>query len=261
MSSCQCCLTSHPLRLIERLNSSIQIIKLIRRNCSIFEAILLNEYEQLERISVNFNRYLIHYNTISNQIFFILSQFIKQLNNRLENLTKILYELECLTKNCTIWLKNNSIKSLRSQLKSYGKQLDLFIHLNKQYSYKTNLPKKFSIFQINYQQQCLQMDLIERDYLKLFLTSIQLFLLIISNETDRNIFPTINIDQDIKQWTEDNKFHITWLPNEHQQIEQSSSDIEIKAIENDNNQAKYAYESNLSWSFTIAKKEDDSSVS
>jgi len=271
MSSCQCCLTSHPLRLIERLSSSIQTIKLIRTNCSIFENILLDEYEHLERISSNLNRYLIHYGTISNEI----SQFTKQLNNRLENLTKVLHELECLTRKCSIWLKNNSVKGIRSQLKHYGKQLDTFIRFVEQHSYiiqyKNTFWKDFSIFQINYHQQCLQMDLIEREHMKLFIESIRLFSSIIS---PGKRISTINIDRDINEWKEKNKFRITWLPDEHHQkettdlieaenkpklVEESSSDIEIKAIDNSSNdrQENYAYKSNLSWSFTIAKKKED----
>jgi hypothetical protein len=271
MSSCKCCLTSHPLRLIERLSSSIQTIKLIRTNCSIFKNILLDEYEHLQRISSNLNRYLIHYGSISNEI----SQFT---NNRLENITKVLHELECLTRKCSIWLKKNSVKGIRSQLKHYGKQLDIFIRFVEQNSYKNNLQKTFwkdfSIFQTNYQQQCLQMDFIEREHMKLFIESIRLFSSIISPGNNEHRISTINIDQDINEWKEKNKFRLTWLPDEHQQkestdlieaenkpklVEESSSDIEIKAIDNSSNdrQESYAYKSNLSWSFTIANKKED----
>jgi len=274
MLSCQCCLTPHPIRLIERYNSSIQTIKLIHKNCSIFENILLDEYENLERISSNLNKYLMHYGTISNQIFSYLSQLIIQLNNRLENLRKILYEFECLTIKCSLWLKNNSIKQIYSQLKSYKKQLDSFEIFVKQHphiiQYKNNhltkkFSKDFSIFQTNYKQQCLQMDSIEYEHMKLFLDSIQLFSSIILSGNNENIISNINIEQNINEWKDKNKFHITWLPNEHQQkenIEQSSSDIEIKAIDNcpNDNQDKYVHESNLSWSFTIAKTKEDISV-
>jgi hypothetical protein len=299
MSSCRCCLIPHPLRLIERLNSSIHTIKFIRRNCSIFENILLDKYEHLERISSNLNKYLMHYGTISNQIFTYLSQFRIQLNNRLENYTNFLYEIEYLTIKCSIWLKNlsnnNSIKQIRSQLKHYGKQLNLFHNFVEQHpnitEYKNDLShltkkfwKDFSIFhvtfQTNYQQQCLQMDSIEREHMKIFFQSIQLFSSIISPGNNWNIFSTINIDQDINEWREKNKFRITWVLDEHQEKEnlikninkelisyESSSDIEIKAIEDclSDNQSdtkeKYAHESNLSWSFTIGKMEEDMSVS
>ncbi|CAF0765745.1 unnamed protein product [Rotaria sordida] len=286
MSSCRCCLTPHPLRLIERFNLSIQTIKLIRRNCTIFENILLDEYEHLERISSNLNKYLIDKSIISNQIYSCLSQITSQLNNRSENLIKSLNKFEYLTIKCSIWLKTHSIKSIHSQLKYYKKQFDLFNNFIEQHSYKNNLTKKFqnnfSIFQTNYQQQCLQMDSIEYEHIKLFLESIQLFSSIISIENNNNnnkINSIININQNINEWKEKNKFHITWLPDEHQQneknihllkldnddkhIEQSSSDIEIKAIDNCSNhsQDKYAYESNLSWSFTIANKQEDLSMS
>ncbi|CAF0770049.1 unnamed protein product [Rotaria sp. Silwood1] len=287
MSSCRCCLVPHPLRLIERFNLSIQTIKLIRRNCLIFENIFLDEYEHLERISSNLNKYLIHSNTISNQIYSYLSQLTRQFNNRLENLRIFLNKFECLIIKCSIWLKTNSIKSIHSQLKYYRKKFDLFNKFFVQHSninsYKNNLIKKFrndfSIFQINYQQYCLQMDSIEYKHIKVFLESIQLFSSIISLENNNMINSTINIDHNIKEWKEKNKFHITWLPDEHQQneknnhlltfenenkhVEQTSSDIEIKAIDNCSNdsQDKYAYESNLSWSFTIAKKQENISVS
>jgi len=273
MSSCQCCLKPHPIRLIERHNSSIQIIKLIHKNCSIFENILLDEYEYLERISSNLNKYLMQYGTISNQIFSFLSQLIIQLNKRLENLRKYLYELDCLIIKCSIWLKNNSIKQIHSQLKHYKKQLNSFEQHSHIIQYKNNLTKKFwknfTIFQTNYQQQCLQMDLIEYEYMKLFLDSIQLFSSIISLENNEKFISTINIKQNITEWKEKNKFHITWIPNEHHQkennekvLEKISSDIEIKAIDNcsNDNQDKYAYESNLNWSFTIAKPKEDLKV-
>ena len=298
MSSCRCCLIPHPLRLIERLNSSIHTIKFIRRNCSIFENILLDEYEHVERISSNLNKYLMHYGTISNQIYSYLSQLLIRLNNRLENLTNCLYEIEFLTIKCSIWLKNlsnnNSIKQIRSQLKQYGKQLDLCQNFVEQHPYiiqykndLSQLTKKFwkdfsnfhRTFQTNYQHQCLQMDSIEREHLKIFFQSMKLFSSIISPGNNWNIISSNNIDQDINEWREKNKFRITWVLDEHQQkdnlikdtnddtshelVEQSSSDIEIKAIDDcsSDNQSdtkeKYAYESNLSWSFTIGKKEED----
>jgi hypothetical protein len=273
MSSCQCCLKPHPIHLIERHNSSIQIIKLIHKNCSIFENILLDEYEYLERVSSNLNKYLMQYGTISNQIFSFLSQLIIQLNKRLENLRKYLYEFDCLIIKCSIWLKNNSIKQIHSQLKHYKKQLNSFEQHSHIIQYKNNLTKKFwknfTIFQTNYQQQCLQMDSIEYEYMKLFLDSIQLFSLIISSENNEKFISTINIKQNINEWKEKNKFHITWIPNEHNQkennekfLEKISSDIEIKAIDNcsNDNQDKYVHESNLSWSFTLAKPKEDLKV-
>ena len=81
----RCYLTTHPLNLVERFNSSVQTIKLIHRICSIFENILIDEYEHLERISSNFIEYLMHCGTISNQIFSYSSQFTIQLNNRLDH--------------------------------------------------------------------------------------------------------------------------------------------------------------------------------
>ncbi|CAF3940439.1 unnamed protein product [Rotaria sp. Silwood2] len=287
MSSCRCCLTPHPLSLIERFNLSIQTIKLIHRNCFVFKNILLDEYEHLARLSTNLNNYLMHSSTISNRIYSCLSQLTSQLNNRLENIIKFLNKFKCLTIKCSIWLKTNSIKSIHSKLKYYKKQFDLFNNSIEQQhscinSYKNNLTKKFrnnfSIFQTNYQQQCLQMDSIEYEHMTLFLESIQLFSSIVSLENNNKINSTINIDQNINEWKEKNKYHITWLPDEHQQnknihllkletddkhIEQSSSDIEIKAIDNCSNhsQDKYAYESNLNWSFTIAKKQEDLSMS
>ncbi len=78
-----------------------------------------------------------------------------------------------------------------------------------------------------------------------------------------------NINQTINEWKETNRFYITWLPNEHQSketsakpLEQSSSEIEIKAIDDGSNanQDRYAHESNLSWSFTIANTKEDVSV-
>jgi hypothetical protein len=237
MSTCRCCLIPHPSRLVERFNSSIQTIKLIRRNCSIFENILLDEYEQFERISSNLNKYLMHYGTISTQIYSHLSQFTIRLNNRLENLTKLLYELECLTIKCSIWLKNNPTKSIRSRLKHYVKQLDLFNNFVEQHSYiiqyKNNLTKKFwkdfSIYQTNYQQQSLQMDSIEHEHMKLFIESIQLFFSIISPENHDQIIPTITIDQTINEWKERNKFRILWMTNEHHEKENNDKQIELSA--------------------------------
>jgi hypothetical protein len=155
--------------------------------------------------------------------------------------------------------------------------LDSFVNFVEQNShiiqYKNNLTKKFwkdfSIFQKNYQQKCLQMNSIEYEHMKLFLDSIHLFSFILSSGINEKIISTINIDQNIKEWNEKNKFHITWVPDEHhgkethvKLMKQSSSDIEIKAIDNcsSDNQDKYVHESNLSWSFTIAKIKEDISV-
>ncbi|CAF3663156.1 unnamed protein product [Rotaria socialis] len=279
MSSCQCCLTPHPLSLVERFNLSIQTIKLIRRNCSIYENILLDEYEHLERLSSNLNKYLMLFSTKSNQILSYLRQVTIQLNNRFETSMKFLNRFECLTIKCSTWLKTNSTKSIHSQLKYYRKKFDFFNNSMEQNFYKNYLGKTFShdfsIFQINYQQLSLQMDSIEREHIKLFFEGIQLFSLLISLENNDKISSIINVDQIISEWKDKNKVHITWLPDEHQQnknrpllalennVKQTSSDIEIKAIDDCSNssQDKYAIESNLSWSFTIANKQEDLSVS
>ncbi|CAF4475676.1 unnamed protein product [Rotaria socialis] len=119
------------------------------------------------------------------------------------------------------------------------------------------------------------MDSIEREHIKLFFEGIQLFSLLISLENNDKISSIINVDQIISEWKDKNKVHITWLPDEHQQnknrpllalennVKQTSSDIKIKAIDDCSNssQDKYAIESNLSWSFTIANKQEDLSVS
>lgn len=212
---------SSPLRLIERYKSSIQTIKLIHKNCLIFENLFFDNYEYFERILTNLNKYLMQYDRISHEIYSYLSQLIIELKNYLKNLTKILYSFDCLIIKCSNWLKNYSKKSIFSQLKSSKKQFDKFLKEN-------NLTKKFSTFQTNYQQQCLQMDSIESEHMKLFLESIQLFSSI------------INIDQ-------------------KEILQKSKSDFEIKAIENypNDNENKYVHESNLSWSFTIAKTKED----
>jgi hypothetical protein len=213
------------------------------------------------------------YGQISHPIFSYVSQLFLQINHRLENLRKFLYEFECLTTKCSIWLKKNSIKQIYSQLKHSKKQFESLENFVQRHShliqYQNNVTKKFwkdfSDFQSNYQQQCIQMDTIEYEHMKLFLDSIQLF----SSRNDEKIIPNINIQQIINKWKENNKFRITWLPNEHQPIEnnekiieQSSSDIDIKAMEDcaNDNQDKYVHESNLSWSFTIAKTKEDLSV-
>ncbi|UJR37008.1 hypothetical protein I4U23_029715 [Adineta vaga] len=275
MSSCQCCLTSHPSRLIERFNVSIQMMKLIRKSSLIFENILIEEHEQIERLLSKFNKHLM-YNTKT----VYLSQFTSQLKMRLETITKLLYELECLTIKCLIWSKNHSTKSIRSQLKHSRKQLDLFIDFKEQnssiISYKTKLSRKFSkdfsLFQSNYQQLCLQMDTIEQEYMKIFIESMQLFSKIIPSENQEKIsLSMINIQENINEWKDKNKFHISWLPNEHHHrqtetdqihVEQSLSDIEIKAIDNatGDNEAKFVHKSNLSWSFTLAKKKEESLI-
>ncbi len=238
MSSC--CLI-HPQRLLERYKFSIKTIKFIQKNCSIFENILLDEYEQLERFS---SKYLMQSNSI---------------NYRLENLSQLFYELQCLTMKCSIWLKTYSRKQIHCQLKSFRKRfhsLEKFVdqHL---IEYENKLTRKFwkdfSIFQKNYQQQTLQMDSIEYEHMKLFLESIRLF----SSGNNTNKISAIDIEQNIKEWKDKNQFHITWLPNEHQVIEKSSSDIDIKPIDDYSSQDTYAYESNLSWSFIIPKTNED----
>ena len=245
MSSC--CLI-HPQRLFERYKLSIKTIKFIQKYCSIFESILLNEYEQLERFST---KYLMQYNPI-----------VSQLNHRLECLSQIFYDIQCLTMKCSIWLKNYSIKSIHCQLKSSRKQFSLLEKFVEEHliEYENKLTRKFwkdfSNFQKNYQQQSVQMDSIEFEHMKLFLESIQLF-----SFGNHHINPiSVNdIELYIKQWKEKNQFHIKWLPNEHF-IEKSSSDIDIKPIDDYSSQDTYAHESNLSWSFITPKTTEDFSV-
>ncbi|CAF1681453.1 unnamed protein product, partial [Adineta ricciae] len=247
------CLTPHPSRLIERLNVSILTIKWIRKNCFIFENILFDEDDNLERFSVNLNRYQAKFN----RIFPLTSQ----VKTRSEYLTKLLYELECLTIRCSVWLKNNSTKAIRSRLKHFGKRLDMFIHW-KENAQKMNVSRKFStefsIFQTNYQQFCVQMDNIQREYLNLFFESIELFAKIIPTENPEAFrFSRQNIDKSLNEWKEQNRFHIPWLPDEHQQPKET--DIEIKVIDNSagDHEAKYVHKSNLSWSFIAPEKEEE----
>ncbi|CAF1681209.1 unnamed protein product, partial [Adineta ricciae] len=245
--------TSHPSRLIERLNVSIRTIKLIRKNCSIFENILFDEDENLERFSVNLNRY----QTMFNRTFPLTSQ----VKTRSEYLTKLLYELECLTIRCSLWLKNNSTKAIRSRLKHFGKQLDMFV-LCKQNVQKMNVSRKFStefsIFQTNYQQICVQMDNIQCEYLNLFFESVELFAKIIPTE-NREVFrfSRENIDESLNEWKEQSRFHIPWLSDENQQSKET--DIEIKVIDNSagDHETKYVHKSNLNWSFTVPEKEEE----
>lgn len=250
------CLTPHPSRLIERLNVSIRTIKLIRKNCFIFEDVLFVECENLERFAMNLNKY----QTKFHQTFPLTSQ----VKTRSEYLTKLVYELECLTIQCSLWLKNNSTKAIRSQLKHFSKRLDVLIRC-KENAQKINVSKKFSIFQTNYQQFCVQMDNIQREYLNLFFESVELFAKIIPTENREEFrFSRENIDENLNEWKEQNRFHIPLLLDKHHEsnetnVEQSPSDIEIKAIDNSagDHETKYVHKSNLSWSFTVPKKAEE----
>lgn len=255
MSSCRCCLKPHPLSLIERFNLSIQTIKLIRRNCSIFENLLLDEYEHLERIISNLNKYLMRHTTKSTSVLSYLSQANIQLNRRLENSIRSLNQYEYLRIKCSVWLKTYSKKSIHSRLKYYRKQFEIFNN-----SLGQNFTRKsfhnFSIFQKNYHQFSLQMDSIEHEHIKLLFESIQLF-------SPLENLDKINVLTIINDWKENHKIHLTWLPNEHQNSALSinrSSDIDIRAIDDSSSQDKYTIKSNLSWSFTIAQQAESPSV-
>lgn len=124
LSMSSSCLKSYP--------HHIQIIKLIQKNSLLFESLLLNKYEYFQRILSNINKYLMQYGKISSQIYTYLSQFIKELNNYLKNLTKNLYEIDCLIMKCSIWLKNYKKKSLQidsieqEHMKIFFQSLHLF---------------------------------------------------------------------------------------------------------------------------------------
>ena len=53
-------------------------------------------------------------------------------------------------------------------------------------------------------------------------------------------------------------FIFPWLSNEH--LQKSPSDIDIKPIDDYFSEDTYAYESNLSWSFTIPEIKEDLAV-
>lgn len=266
MSDCECCLPAHPTRLLERLHLSIQTVKLIRSNCSIFEMLLMDEYEHFERLTSSLNRYLMHYGSISEPIFAHLSRWIVQINARSEVIVRLLHELECLTNQCSVWVKRNTGRATRSQLKRDGKRLDALLRSHAQRSSSRKLSADFSTFRESYERLCLQMDSIERDHLKLFVRSGQLFSLIVGMTTTENSSFVVQADQHVNEWKEKNRFHIPWLPDTHHQVkedkptfaEPSDSEIDIKSIDGDMGdvESKLAYESNLSWSFTFVEKEE-----
>lgn len=232
MSSCRCCLKPHPQHLLDRYLSSIQSIKIIRKN-----SILLDQSESFEQIISNFNKYFIKHRSSSSLLLTNWSRLIRQLNQS----RKYSDQLECLIRQCSIWLKTNRTRKLHRQLKSFHRR---FQSLQKS---KKGLTK----FRSKYDRQVMQMDAIESEHLKIFQQSFTIFSSILSLDYSLN---TIDIQQFINQWKEQNRFRIPWLINEHQSMEKirplSSSEIEIKPMEGDASEDTFAYTSNLSWSFT-----------
>ena len=251
MSNCQCCLKPHPKDLFQRYHSSIQTIKYLIKTCSILETILLEKHENFERFSSKLSQYLMQYAIRSNRIVSSFSQLFTQVNCSLENLTKQLYELECLIMKCSIWLKNSSKKSIRSQLKLFRKQFRRFE--DKSNLITNQFRKDFRQYQTNYHQLSLQMDLIEYEHMKLVDNYIEFVSLIFDfpkSETRASM-------NDIDQWKNEKKIQIPWLSNEH--FDRCPSEIEIKTLELSANENKdqLAIESNLNWSFIQAKSKEN----
>ena len=234
MSSCQCCLKPLPQHLLERYGASIQSIKIIRKNSILFEQF---QSEYFEQIISNFNKYFIKHRSSSSLLLTNWSRLIRQLNQS----RKYSDQLEYIIHQCSIWLKTNRTRKLRRQLKSFHRQ---FESLQKS-------KKGFAKFRSKYDRQVLQMDAIESEHLKIFQQSFIIFSSILSLDYSLN---TIDIQQFINQWKEQNRFHIPWLTNEHQSKEKilplSPSEIEIKPMDDSASQDTFAYTSNLSWSFT-----------
>lgn len=228
MSSCQCCFKPLPHQLLERYLSSIQSIKIIRKNSLIFEQFLLDQSEYFQEIITN-----------SSFLASNWSRLIRYLNEHLHQSRKSFDQLEYLIRQCSIWLKTHHTRKLRRLLKSFHRR---FEKLQKS---KKGLTK----FRSNYDRQVLQMDTIESEHLKIFQQSLRIFSSILSFDCSLN---TINIPQIIDQWKEHHRFRIPWLLNEHQIIPPlSSSEIEIKPLNDSTSQDTFAHTSNLSWSFTV----------
>ena len=244
MSSCQCCFKPHPHQLLQRYSSAIHSIKCIRKTSIILEDLLLDKSEQVERILVNVNNYFIQDVSSSHLVTSHCIRLIKQLNDRLNQSMRSLAQLEGLVKKCSIWLKKNNKKTFRRQLKSFCKQFDRLHQFD----------KDFPRFHREYHQQTLHMDAIEYEHLKLFLDSYRIFASSLLLEKPST---TIDIEQIIQEWNEQNRFHIPWLSNEHKTIEHTPSEIDIQPIDDGASQDTYAYASNLSWSFTVPLLNDD----
>ena len=280
MSTARCCLSPHPSRLLERLETSIYTVKFIRTTASILQTRLTDEYEHLESISCNLHRYFMHYGPVSSGVFDSFSELLTEINGRMTKLTDLQYEVECLTRKCSIWLKNlsnnSALKLIRTELKRYGKQFVTFQRRVKTHADSSSLTKTFwndfSSFQTSmttsYAYQCSQMDLIERDFLALFIQSIPLFVSIVSTD-QRCQTSKINTDDEMHRWREKNTFHIPWLPEDHEQkqddvsVESSPSNIDIQIIESSSNMSPtetreiYPYAPNWDWLFPSSKPDED----
>ena len=295
MSASRCCLAPHPSRLLERLKTAICTAEFIRKTSSILQTRLTDEYEHLERISCHLHRYFVHNGPISNRIFVSCSEFMTEINRRMSKLTNLQYEAECLTMKCSIWLKtlsnNSALKLIRAELKRSGKQFDTFQHYVGTHPDSSSLNRKFwsdfSTFQTNmetnYAYQRSQMDLMEREFMTIFIQSIPLFVSIVSTDY-RCPTSAINIDEEMTRWREQNTFHIPWLPETHGQksddlplphpsvesneklAESSSSNIDIQISESSSNVSAieardlHPYVPNWDWLFPSSQPDEDLSV-
>jgi hypothetical protein len=284
----------HPLRLVERLKTSIETIKLIRTISSLFQERLLNEYKHLQAISYHINRYTICHKSICDAM-----QLLTPIQQRLVKLCRYLNEIQCLTIKCSIWLKNvsnnGSIKLIRIQLERYGKQYETLKNYVQQsidtsnkrkdsFKWTERFRNELSIFQQtlrnNYDDQCQQMDLVERQSMVLFIESMSVFVSIVSSETHEQIL-TVNIERELCLWKKRNTCRIPWLPDEHQPIVESddqtmklvssasssSANVDIQIVEHNvdenstDTRTTHAYESNWDWLLPSNKDNENLMVS
>ena len=251
-----------PSDLLAYVQSSITTVKFLRRTCAIFEGILSDEYEHLEKIASNLEKYLMHYGTISDVVFLSLSRFSMEISRRLETLNHLLHEMECSTVRCTIWLKNHSMKLLRSRSRRCRKYSIESAHDSRPCS------KALAVFQANLSP----VDSLDGDFMKLCIDSIRLFSSIITPGGDCRR-RAIEIDQAVNEWEDNRSFQIARSSNENlvcrtvkSPVDPAASDVDIRVIDSPTDdpapaeRETYAYKSTVIWPLIVDHKSEEISV-